>query len=335
MNGIKKSAKFLSGLDWNTISQLLDRLDSDTAKLLRREIMSMGNVSLAESDQLANEFLKAAGGKPRRNKNKFVTETFEISSGVYELPTDSRVANNFTNSMNNDHHATRLPQFETNPNYKQHAQLAEQPNHKSTYPPQNKTTHPQHLHNSQNQNTQNQNIDSKRLFEFLFIEPPATIAEAVCREHPQTIAVVIAGLPELLAEETLSVFPPLLQKEVGRRLAEIKLSDFDFADNPVLFEIASELKQRFNKRRGISFIDLDRFEDDVLIDLFRSVEMRTAMCALVGAKPRFIERITNQFTPTEEFIMRKLLKESGTIDEKEVESARSILIDQATEFLLR
>ncbi|MDR1291074.1 MAG: hypothetical protein LBK06_07735 [Planctomycetaceae bacterium] len=364
MNGIKKSAKFLSGLDRNTMTQLLGCLDSDTAKLLRREIISVGNVSLEESDKLANEFFKAAGGKYRQNGNRRVAGAFEISSGVYELPTDSRVANKFTNSaeavlkseelntqaqqrgavvqgrslppipapvsLNTDNHSAHFPtsgnyapRFDINQNNtRQPAQFADQHTHHSY-----QTTYPQYHSTVQNHET-----DRKLPFEFLFDEPPVKIADAICREHPQTIAVVIAGLPDLLAEETLSVLPPSLQKEVGRRLAEIKLSGFDFAGNPVLFEIESELKQRFSKRRGISFDDLDRLDDVMLIDLFRSVEMRTAMCALVGAKPRFIERITSKFTPTEEFLMRKLLKESGKIDEKEVENARSILVKHATDF---
>ncbi|MDR1053859.1 MAG: hypothetical protein LBL39_06750 [Planctomycetaceae bacterium] len=336
MNGIKKSAKLLSGLDRNTITQLLGCLDSDTAKLLRREIISVGNVSLEESDQLANEFLNAANGKPRngnsrKSRNRNVAGTFEMPSGVYELPTDSRVANKFTNSLNTDNHAAHFPtsgnyasRFELNQNNpRQPAQFTEQHTHHSY-----QTTYPQY-----HPTVKNHDVDKKLPFEFLFNEPPVKIADAICREHPQTIAVVIAGLPDLLAEETLSVFPPSLQKEVGRRLAEIKLSGFDFANNPVLFEIESELKQRFSKRRGVSFDDLDRLDDVMLIDLFRSVEMRTAMCALVGAKPRFIERITSKFTPTEEFLMRKLLKESGKIDEKEIENARSILIEHATNFL--
>ncbi|MDR1484689.1 MAG: hypothetical protein LBT09_07680 [Planctomycetaceae bacterium] len=344
MNGIKKSAKFLSGLDWHTISQLLDRMDSETAIMLRREIMSVGNISLAESDQLANEFLNAAGRKSRQSKNKFVTETFEFSSGVYGVPSNARTASglsNLTASGNTSAHVSAtggnpIPRFTINQNIQQPARLPEQTNRQSDHQTDYQSDHQsdyQTVIPQSRSNIQNHNVGKKRLFEFLFNESPVRIAEAVCCEHPQTIAVVLAGLPDGLAGGTLSVFPPVLQKNVGRRLAEIKLSGFDLADNPVVLEIESELKRRFDKCCGVSFDDLDRLDDVELLDLFRSVDMRTAMCALVGAKPRFIERITGKFTPTEEFIMRKLLKDAGMINENEVENARTILIEKAAEVL--
>ncbi|MDR2641908.1 MAG: hypothetical protein LBC74_03865 [Planctomycetaceae bacterium] len=340
MNGIKKTAKLLSGLDWQTISQLLNRLDSETAGVLRREIMSVGKISLEESEQLANEFLKAAGRKPQQNKNKFVTETFEFSSGAYNTPLSLQRINNFAGLTNNTESTSAynsatgnsIPRFTINQNILHSANLPEQSNCQTD----SQTAFPQP--HSKRSNLQNHNA-GERLFEFLFNQTSTKIAEAICREHPQTIAVVLAALPDSLAGETLSVLPPSLQQNVGRRLAEIKLSGFDLADNPVLLEIESELKQRFNqnhkqhKQYGISFDDLERFDDAMLVDLFRSVDIKTAMFALVGAKPRFIERITGKFTPTEEFLMRKLLKEAGMIDEKEVENARAILLEKASVFI--
>ncbi|MDR2170393.1 MAG: hypothetical protein LBP59_09650 [Planctomycetaceae bacterium] len=304
MNGIKKSAKFLSSLDWSTISQLLDCMDADTAKALRREIISVGKISLAESDQLANEFLQAAGHKPKQIRNKFATETFEISSGAYNTPSQGRINN-----------LTRLTNIDSTPAY-------------------SPTLNNSGLRFAGNQNYHKDTAAIKKQpFEFLFDQTPRKIADAICREHPQTIAVILAALPDLLAGETLSTFPPALQQDVGRRLAEIKLSGIDFVSDPVLLEIESELRRRFSKLREVTFEDLERLDDLALIDLFRSVDMRTAMYALAGANPNFIARITQKFTPTEEFIMRKLLREAGTIDENEVENARAILIDKAPEFL--
>ncbi|MDR2762332.1 MAG: hypothetical protein LBB88_07005 [Planctomycetaceae bacterium] len=327
MNGIKKSAKFLSGLDWNTTAQLLDRLDSDTAKILRREIMSVRNISLEESDQLANEFLKAAGYKPRQNKNKFVTETFEISSGAYNSPQYPR-NKNITDLTNTNNAST----FDSTPD-KANSRIAfnrnvYQSSNQIEYETDSRSSSFQPRINIQDRNSANK----KRPLEFLFNESPVKIAEAICGELPQTIAVVIAALPDSLASDILSIFPPSLQQNIGRRLAEIKLSGLELADDSILFEIESKLKQQFNKRRKISFEELERLDDVTLVNLFRSVELKAAMFALVGANPRFIERITRRFTPTEESIMRKLLKETGTIDEINIEKARTILTDKASEF---
>ncbi len=61
MDGIKKTALLLSGQDWKIVDLLLSHLDPDTAKSVRREMMSIGYVSETESRRLASEFLKAAG----------------------------------------------------------------------------------------------------------------------------------------------------------------------------------------------------------------------------------------------------------------------------------
>ena len=68
MNGIKKAALFLSGLDYNEADQLLSRLDVESARLVRREIMSLKQhrVSVEESQQLDEEFLHAVGWQPSR-----------------------------------------------------------------------------------------------------------------------------------------------------------------------------------------------------------------------------------------------------------------------------
>ncbi|MDR2345612.1 MAG: hypothetical protein LBE18_06065 [Planctomycetaceae bacterium] len=357
MNGIKKSAKFLSSLDWNTTSRLLDCLDSETAGMLRQEIMSIGNVSLEESDQLANEFLKSAGHKPQQNKNKFVTETLEISSGTYGIH-QSRIANNFNKLTHTNNTSTfnSVPdnsnlRFTFNPNIgqtnqsKPDVQLYDQTDNQTDYRT-NDRTHDQtkdrtdyltdyqtDLYKNRADIYSRENKQNKLPFEFLFEEPSVKIAEAICCEHPQTIAVVIAALPDSLAVETLSVFPPVLQQEVGKRLAEIKLSGFDLTNNPILLEIESELKQRFNKQYGISFDDLNKLDDSTLINLFRAVDIKTAMFALAGANPNFIKRITQKFTTTEESIMRKLLNETKTINEKDVNTARTILINKAAQLL--
>ena len=66
MNGLKKAALFLSNLGYAEADQLLSRLDGESARMIRREIMALrhGNVSVDESHRLDEEFLHTAGWKP-------------------------------------------------------------------------------------------------------------------------------------------------------------------------------------------------------------------------------------------------------------------------------
>ncbi len=68
MDGIKKAALFLSGLEWKTVDTLLGRLEPEQARALRREMMSLEfqSVSSQDTNRLASEFLHAAGNKTRR-----------------------------------------------------------------------------------------------------------------------------------------------------------------------------------------------------------------------------------------------------------------------------
>ena len=77
MNGIKKAALFLSSLDYTEADQLLSRLDGESARLVRREIMSLRHhdVSGESSRKLDEEFLQSAGWTPARTirEHQFAT----------------------------------------------------------------------------------------------------------------------------------------------------------------------------------------------------------------------------------------------------------------------
>ena len=77
MNGLQKAALFLSGLECSEADQLLSRLDAESARLIRREIMSLrhDNASPAESRRLDEEFLHSAGWTPSRavREHQFAT----------------------------------------------------------------------------------------------------------------------------------------------------------------------------------------------------------------------------------------------------------------------
>lgn len=97
MNGIKKAALFLSSLDYAAADQLLSRLDATSAKLVRREIMSLRSreISVEESHRLDEEFLQSAGWKSAHtlNEHQFVPPTSAASPQptTYTLPKHSPV----------------------------------------------------------------------------------------------------------------------------------------------------------------------------------------------------------------------------------------------------
>ena len=74
-------------------------------------------------------------------------------------------------------------------------------------------------------------------FEFLRHATAGVLARHLERQHPQVIAVVTAHLPPRQAAEVIKKFPPKLQTDVLRRVAEL-----DLADQEALRDIERELE---------------------------------------------------------------------------------------------
>ncbi|MDR0608808.1 MAG: hypothetical protein LBG58_01735 [Planctomycetaceae bacterium] len=310
MDGIRKTALLLSGLEWQTVDLLLGRLDAESAKAVRREMMSLGAVSTKETDRLANEFLHKAG-LPLRKQSTIVEHQF--------------------------------PKPET-------------------YSPPNRLNRLNHLNNTVYFGAESfMPAPSKQPFDFLRNAETEEIVQEIADEHPQTVAVVLAHLPASRAGQILGSLPATLQNEVTKRLAE-----FQETDQQILQEIELSLRERLECRRHsetrrtkgnevlrkivemsrtqgtnqshtttesphqfYSFYDLEQLNDTQLLTLFRSVETKTVLTALIGAKPSLIERLTKHLSPTEEYQMRQQLKLLGTIDQKDVTRARNILLNKA------
>jgi flagellar motor switch protein FliG len=75
MNGITKTALFLSGLEWSTADTLLGRLAPEESKAVRQEMLSLNSVSVRDSERVAQEFLSRASlnkaGKKTVRKNDY------------------------------------------------------------------------------------------------------------------------------------------------------------------------------------------------------------------------------------------------------------------------
>ena len=275
MHGIKKAALFLSSLDYTEADQLLSRLDAESARLVRREIMSLRhrNISVEESHRLDEEFLYSAGWQPPRSirEHQFATPR----PATYAPP--KRPAAKYTAE------AFVLP---------------------------------------------------VRSFDFMQNWSAGDVVDALLDEHPQTIAVVLAHLPQSKMKSVLAALPPELQREIKRRL-----NDYEMPDEQIVQEIESALRVRYrNQHRSArysaeleSFEDVETLSDSELATLFRSVDLTTAMLSLIGADPSLIARITRYFSPTEEHAMRNRLRQLGNVTEEDIEQARRNVLEQYNE----
>ena len=272
MNGIKKAALFLSGLDYTEVDQLLSRLDVESARLVRREIMSLRHrtISVEESQRLDEEFLHSAGWTPTQQIREYQFSTAKP--------------------------ATYAPPKRPTVKYSTEAFI----------PP-------------------------VRSFDFMQNWSASDIITAIIDEHPQTITVVLAHLPQSKMKSVLHTLPTDLQKEIKQRL-----DTYEMPEEQVVQEIESALRVRYRNQQRTgkhsavleSFDEVETLSDSELSTLFRSVDLTTAMLSLIGADSTLITRITQHFSPTEEHQMRKRLKQLGSIDEEDIEQARHDILEQ-------
>ena len=287
MNGLKKAAVFLSSLDYTEADKLLSRLDVESARSIRREIMSLrhDNITVEETQRLDEEFLHTAGWQPagRHREHQFATRRQTADGRQQQISPRSLHAYSSA--------AVCRPPSAVSP--------AVSPAVPS--------------------------------FDFMRHWSIGDIASAIVDEHPQTIAIVLAHLPQSLMKSVLSAFPPELQRDVQRRL-----DNYTMPDAEVVQEIESALRVRYRPpRRPVRqqaalevFEDVATLNDSELAKLFRSVDLVTAMLALIGADSTLIARVTKHFSPTEEAEMRKRLKRLGNIDEEDIEQARQYILEQ-------
>jgi flagellar motor switch protein FliG len=276
MNGIKKAALFLSSLGYTEADQLLSRLDVESARLIRREIMSLRNhnVSVEETQRLDEEFLHSAGWEPprRQREHQLATPTPKPNLTTYAPP--------------------------QRPTVKYNAEAFASP---------------------------------VRSFDFMRNWSLNDVVVAVIDEHPQTIAVVLAHLPQSQMKSVLSALPTDLQRELKRRLDE-----FEMPDEHIVLEIESALKMRYRHQQRTarrsatieSFDDIETLSDSELSTLFHSVDLTTAMLALIGADTALVSRVTRNFSPTKEHEMRKRLKQFNSVDDEDIEQARQNILEQ-------
>jgi flagellar motor switch protein FliG len=87
--------------------------------------------------------------------------------------------------------------------------------------------------------------------------------------------------------------------------------------------------------RPIEFDDLDDLDDDVLGDLFDTVGRQLLIPALLGAAPRFVDRVLSQFPVAEGDAIRQQLNSPGPIRLRDVEEARRQVAQIARRMIYR
>ncbi|MDR2116337.1 MAG: hypothetical protein LBP87_08145 [Planctomycetaceae bacterium] len=317
MDGVRKTALLLSGLEWKTVDLLLGRLDSESAKAVRREMMSLKPVSVQETNRLANEFLHKAGRKPRQSP-KIIEH--QLTEHVTYTPPKNRLENAVR--FGSEAFATSHRPFD----FLQHVETEDIVQEIAGEHPQTIAVVLAHL-------------PASRAGNILACLPKALQNELTKR---------LAGFQEtdkqILHEIELSI-----QERLERRQSQNSQSCDDQSRNSqsrssaVLRKIfeASRTQHsnhpQYNTKElpehSYSFDDLEYLDDTKLTILFRSVDTVTMLTALIGAKPEFIERVTKHFSPTEEYQMRQQLKYLGTINENDVIRARNILLDKAEKLI--
>jgi|GEM_PF-1711829 len=295
MNGLKKAALFLSSLEYVEADQLLSRLDGASAKLIRREIMSLRHDSLPpeESHRLDEEFLCAAGWQPATSRQ-------EHQFASYTSP--QRPSSRSLSASGTSENKSSLDALA----YKRPVAAPVKYTAAACVPP-------------------------VRSFDFMRAWSPHDIVTAVIDEHPQAIAVVLAHLPQSKMQLVLAALPPDLQHEIQERLNHYEMPDEQIVQE---IESALKVRYRHQHQpvrssaRLQSFDEVETLSDSELATLFRSIDLTKAMLALIGAEPTLIARVTRHFSPTEEHEMRTRLQRFGHIDEDHITQARRDILMQ-------
>ncbi|MDR0335696.1 MAG: hypothetical protein LBI18_01250 [Planctomycetaceae bacterium] len=325
MTGLRKAALLLSGLEWQTVDLLLGRLDSESAKAVRREMMSLGTVSVKETDRLANEFLRKAGRKHRQPSTKSpntiehqLPEKTTYNPSSYSGEPVCYGAEAFTLS----HCSTDCPTTTT--------QSFNRPFDFLRY------------------------SETDDIVGVISEEHPQTVAVVLAHLPASRAGTVLGRLPVELRndvtqrltqfQETDKQILQEIELTLRERLERCRSSETRRTkSNAVLRKIvetsqAQETNQAFTttefSEQFNTFDDLEHLNDMEILTLFRSVDTIILLTALIGAKPSLIERITKHLSPTEEYQMRQQLKHLGTINENDVIHARTILLERA-ELLLQ
>jgi len=349
MQGIHKTALFLSGLPEEASATLLRKLEPETASKVRVEMMRLKNAPKESLRKTVAEFLDAintTGPPPTPNiQENLIPPQREWTAASHRV-SSNRIANTFDREVTDS--GTFRPVPQTMDSFSQGIDFLT-------------------LETNRNRTLQEPvpHQVSSGLFGFLEELKPEQVRELLLFETPRIVAVLLTQLSVELAGKILEQLTPEAQKEVVSILFELEEIDED-----VLQEIEAVLKERteniFGKtkknightaarrilqaidpairrhildekpmekqrekplKRLFVFEDLQNLPDRGLREIFDSVDVKTALLALVGAPQKLIDRVFGKATPQQEKQMIRQYQSLAPIRQIDVEAARQRILN--------
>jgi flagellar motor switch protein FliG len=337
-DGIKKAATFLSGLDAKTIDVLIQRFDADTAAAVRKELLAMKSVSPNEQEKITAEFVRSRDHR---------APVSSVSNGANNVVTNNKIDTlQLSAAGRNASRNVVMPQLQQPPQIKNANTLA--------------TTN---VTGSIVENVANNPNNESGHFQFLADTSSEQLSALLMPERPSIIALVLVHVSPDVAAETIAAFPSALQIEVVRCMDSLEDTD----DN-ILNEVETAIKKRKDemkprrkigatairnilkaadndtrknlmayletesltsrRREYFHFEDLELMGDDDLAILFASVDRRIGMISLLGAEPKFINRIVGRYTPAVQRSLKHQLDALQPIRSEDIIEARKVVMDE-------
>ncbi|MDR3108636.1 MAG: hypothetical protein LBU65_02965 [Planctomycetaceae bacterium] len=340
-DGIKKAATFLSGLDAKTIDVLIQRFDTETAAAVRKELLAMKSVSPNEQEKITAEFVRS------RDRRVPVTNVGSNSGNA----ADSVVMNNKVDTLQlsaagrNAAKNVIMPQLQQPPQIK-NANVSTTVNAVpctvcNAVNPDNESGHFQFLADT----------SAEQLSALLMTERPSIIALVLVHVSPEVAAETIAALPSALQIEVVRCMDSLedtdenilseIETAIKKRKDEMKprrkigaaairkiLNAADTNTRKNLMTYLETAPSGSRRREYFHFEDLELMNDEDLAILFASVDRRIGMISLLGAEPKFINRIVGRYTPAIQRSLKHQLDALQPIRSEDIIEARKVVMDE-------
>jgi flagellar motor switch protein FliG len=196
--------------------------------------------------------------------------------------------------------------------------------------------------------------------------PPAALAELLAREHPQTVALVVANLPARKAGEVLGQLPETLQADIVQRIADLQRVPADvLADlgdvlhgqvrglrapegGPAGARIAAQIMNAAPPTVGervfahldehapelgeairalmLTFEDLVRLDNRGMQTLLKEVPREDLLLALKTASPAMRDKIFGNLSQRAAEILKDDMATMGPVRVKDVEKAQAGIV---------
>jgi len=306
-HAMRRAAILVASLDMQTADALLAQMSGEQADLVRRTIIELGDVDLAEEREVIDEFFR--NGPPASQRD----------NGGIEL----------------DRSPTRRP-----------ARAAVSPSLPRPTPQPPRDDEPfRFLHEANNERLASLLLDERpqtialvvshlpesRAVAVLAALPAAIQAEVIRRwvdleeADPEILREVGRGLQSRITSQALDDNRHTLGLA---RVARILAAAGSKLKHQILTNLEaydSELAAHLGPRR-LEFDELEQFDDASLATLLKSADPQVAILALAGARGSLVDRVVRNLPPREAKLLRRSLDHLGPTRISDVEQAQEDLV---------